>query len=346
MPKGGGIFSPMARQQQAVLTPAPPSRSSAVSGSSRGSAGRKGGMLLVGEQAERRVQAEREVRRQIAVEHRQQLRAQISHREAAARAEQQRSHAAERAAIPATGRPWDSRYERRPVEPVPWAQHVDQDPRPRRAADLKRVLVGEGELVDGQDAVWDTAQGIWRKGGSPHGSRCGSEAGFDGVVEPPEGWTVADQKRLADERAARAAEMESKWDDGLSNITDALSELLDSLTADSVDQHTASAVELKHEGSTISSKPMPVVLVSREGLHSRGKKVVPAAYGNTHGLLYHRDAQCPVPAPVEKNIAVYAKLIKGGGVVTRGTASFMGVRQVSGKVRHLSPSLKEFCHTD
>lgn len=133
----------------------------------------------------------------------------------------------------------------------------------------------------------------------------------------------------------------------MSNITDALSELLDSLTVESVEKHMASVVEPEREGSTMPSKPMAVVLVSREGLHSKGKKVMPAARGNTHGLLYHRDAQCPVPAPVEKNIAVYAKLIKGGGVITRGTASFMGVRQVSGKVGHLiSPALTEFLNTD
>lgn len=308
--------------------------------------GRRDGMLLIAEQAERRVQAERELRRQIAVEHRQQLRAQISHREAATRAEQQRSHAAERAAIPAAGRPWDSRFERKQVEPVPWAQHIDQGPGPRRGADLKRVLVGEGELVDGEDAVWDTAQGIWRKGGSPHGSRRGSNGGFDAIVEAPEGWTMADQKRLADERAARAAKMESKWDDGMSNISEALSELLDSLTFESVEQDTNRAVEPEREGSKMS-KAMPVVLVSREGLHSKGKKVMPDARGNTHGLLYHRDAQCPVPAPVEKHIAVYAKLIKGGGVVTRGTASFMGVKQVSGKVGHqIVPALTEFTLTN
>ena len=174
-------------------------------------------MLVVAEHAERRVQAEREARRQIAADHRQQLRAQISHREAAARAEQQRSIAAERAAIPATGRPWESRFERKQREPVPWAEHLDQDPRQRRAVDLKRVLVGEGELVDGEDAVWDTAQGIWRTGGSPRGPQRSNAGGLDALVEPPEGWTVADQRRLASERAARSAEMESKWDDGMSN---------------------------------------------------------------------------------------------------------------------------------
>ena len=325
MPKGGGVFSPMARQQQqaAVLSPAAPA-------STRSPASGPQGMLLVAEHVERRVHAEREVRRQLAVDHRQQLRAQISHREAAARAEQQRIHAAERAAIPATSRPWDSRFECKKLEPAPWAQHTEQERAHRRATELKRVLVGEGELVDADDAVWDTAQGIWRRGGSPQGLQRGSRAGLDAIAEAPEGWTAADQQRLADERAVRAAEMDSRWDDGMSNISDAISELLDSLTIEAMEP---SAVET--EDNTASSKTMPVVLVSRQSLagqHSKGKKVVADARGSTKGLLYHRDAGCPSPAPVEKNIAVYAKLIKGGGVITRGTASFMGVRQLSGKV--------------
>ena len=325
MPKGGGVFSPMARQQQqaAVLSPAAPA-------STRPPGSGRQGMLLVAEHAERRVQAEREVRRQLAVDHRQQLRAQISHREAAARAEQQRIHAAERTAIPATSRPWDSRFECKQLDPAPWAQHTEPERAHRRDADLKRVLVGEGELVDADDAVWDTAQGIGRRGGSPQGLQRGNRAGFDAIADVPEGWTAADQQRLADERAVRAAEMDSKWDDGMSNISDALSELLDSLTIEAMEP---GAVET--EDNMASSKTVPVVLVSRQGLggqHSKGKKVVADARGNTQGLLYHRDAGCPVPAPVEKNIAIYAKLIKGGGVITRGTASFMGVRQLSGKV--------------
>lgn len=350
MPRGGGMFSPHARQQQstAVLSPV---RSSASSGRSQQSGTcRQGGMLLVAERAERRQQAEREARRRIAADHAQQLRAQISQREAAAREEQQRSHAAERTAIPAADRPWGSRVEPKRLEPVPWAQHADQElvrmepkrlepapwaehvdqaPVDRRPANLKRVLVGEGELVESEDAVWDTAQGIWRKGGSPHTPQRGNSGGCD-PIETPEGWTVADQQRLADERAARVVEMESRWSDGMSNISDALSELLDSLTVESLEP-SHSPVE-PETIVTAASKAMPVVLVSRDSVRSKGKRTNAAAHGNTHGLLYHRDAQCPVPNPVETKIASYAKIVKGGGVVTRGIASFMGVKQVSGKV--------------
>jgi len=329
MPKGGGMFSPAGRQQSFALSPAATSSSPRTakpqqprrrSPSSRGSSGGRSsaaaaggapqGLLVVGAHAENRLHAEREARRQIALDHTQQLRAQIQHREKLARAEQQRSHAAERAAIPSAGR-LGSRFEPKQAEPVPWAQ--DTDPGPRRhsgaSGDLKRVLAGEGELVDGGDAVWDTAQGIWRKGGSPRGRGAGGGGGLDAIVEPPEGWTAADQKRLAEERAARAAQMEAKWDDGMSNISDALSELLDSLTVDSFERMPSPPPRPQ----TPPAAAMPMVFISREGQHSKGRKKNTAARGTTTGLLYHRDAQCPVPAPVEKNIAIYAKLIKSGG---------------------------------
>lgn len=337
MPKGGGMFSPAAQQQFFATSPKLLRDSSPRSGASSSTG------ALVTEHHHQRVHVERERRQQIVLSHTQELQQQIRQREAHTRSERQRSHAAERTAMPATA-PTTLRR-----EPVPWAQDAAPSPPRRAPGDLKRVLQGEGH-ADSADAVWDTAKGIWRDGGSPRGSPGSSRGGrFDFIVEPPEGWSAADQQRLTEERASHAVEMETKWDDGLSMMSNALSELLDSLADDFVERMPSPDAEKKHvavvqarrsSGGSVKSAATPVLLISREGLESKGRKQLIDARGSTDGLLYHRDGTCPIPAPVENNIAVYAKLIKSGGVITRGTASFMGVKQVSGKVNDYHDALQ------
>jgi len=288
MPRAGGFFSPQTRSSPALLAATP---------SPTGSADDRSAAHL---------QHERGRRREIGLAHTQELQRQILAREAASRTQRDLSWAEERAALAPADQaaPWSASKPRRAREPAPWATEEDAPRRGKQrrgsAASSNDVLTGHGEAGgDEGGAVWDTAQGVWRR----------SPAAAAELAAPPPGWSAADRKRLKAEREAKAAEMEQKWDDGMSNISDALSDLLDTLSFDLLGTETSAVPE-----------GVPPGTGRRQATSPSGA----ATHQDTRGLLHHRD-----DAPVERNISKYVKSMTGS-VITRGAATFGGRRQPSG----------------